>query len=211
MTKICVLGATGQTGTAIINQALKNDVEILALVRSPEKMTQNDDKLTVVKAEVSDLGSAEVLDHLKTCDHVIIALGSTKIRGDSIRSDGTKAMLSALKKAEHTPRVWIISSAGTGDSYDQMTLPGKMIVRSFLRWVIQDHHVQEQALLASGLPYTILRPTGLNNQPVTGNYVLAVSEKLQSTQISREEVAHCVVNHLNKDDLLNKAVCITSK
>ncbi len=211
MTKICVWGATGQTGSAIVNEALKNGIDVLALIRTPEKMTQSHDRLTVVKAGVSDLTSAEVQEQLQSCEHVIIALGSTKIRGDTIRSDGTKAMLTAIKNGGLSPRVWAISSAGTGDSYDQMPLPGKIIVRSFLRWVIQDHDLQEQAIRASGLPYTIMRPTGLNNQPATGNYTLAVNEKLQSTQISREEVAHCVVSHLNKNDFLNTAVCITGK
>ena len=182
---------------------------MVALVRSPEKMTIKHDQLTVVKTSVDQLGSAEVLEQLKTCDHVIIALGSTKIRGDSIRSEGTKAMLKALKNAGLSPRVWAISSAGTGESYNQLTLPGKMIVRSFLRSVIADHDLQEQAIRASGLPYTILRPTGLTNNPATRNYTVTGNGKMATSQISRADVAHYLVSQLDKDEVLNQAVCIT--
>ena len=84
-----------------------------------------------------------------------------------------------------------------------------MIVRSFLRWVIADHDIQEQAIRASGLPYTILRPTGLTNNPASNSYVVTADAKLTSSQISRADVANYLVSQLDKNDVLNQAVCIT--
>ena len=37
--KIAVIGATGQTGQCVVQQALDEGHEVIALVRSPEKMT----------------------------------------------------------------------------------------------------------------------------------------------------------------------------
>ncbi|MEM8859139.1 MAG: NAD(P)-binding oxidoreductase, partial [Chloroflexota bacterium] len=199
--KIAILGATGQTGLLVAHEALKKEIDVVALARTPEKVTLQHDQLSIVKTEISNLDSTDVIDQLKTCGHVIIALGSTKLRGDAIRSDGTKAMLAALKNNGLSPRVWCISSAGTGDSYDQMPLPGKMIVRTFLRWVIQDHDLQEQAIRASGLPYTILRPTGLTNNPATHNYTVTGDAKLTTSQISRADVAHYLVSQLDRNDV----------
>ena len=51
MTKICVLGATGLTGKAIVNEALANGVEVLALVRDPAKIDQQHEHLEVVQIE----------------------------------------------------------------------------------------------------------------------------------------------------------------
>ncbi|MEM9777814.1 MAG: NAD(P)-binding oxidoreductase, partial [Chloroflexota bacterium] len=130
-------------------------------------------------------------------------------RGDTIRSDGTKVMLATLKNNNLSPRVWCISSAGTGDSYSQMSLPGRLLVRTVLRSVIQDHDVQEQAIRASGLPYTILRPTGLTNNPAKHNVTVTGDAKLATSQISRADVAQYLVSQLDRDDVLNQAVCIT--
>lgn len=45
--RLFVLGATGGTGTAFVAQALAADHEVTAFVRSPDKMAQNDTRLTV--------------------------------------------------------------------------------------------------------------------------------------------------------------------
>ncbi|MFK7805664.1 MAG: NAD(P)-dependent oxidoreductase [Anaerolineae bacterium] len=209
MTKMCVLGATGQTGSAIVNEALGKGMHVLALVRNPEKVTLKHDNLTVVKAEISDYGSANVLPQIAECDHVVVALGSKKLWGDPIRSEGTKSILNALKKSGHQPRIWCISSAGTRDSLAQMGVVSKLLVFTLLNRVIADHAIQEEILINSGFPYTILRPTGLTNEPATGNYKLVSDGMLETSQISRADIAHCLVSKLDQTDLLNKAVCLT--
>jgi putative NADH-flavin reductase len=211
MTKICVLGATGQTGGAIVNEALNNGVQVLALVRNPSKMTVEHDLLTVVKAEVTDFGSADILPRIAECDHVVIALGSKKLWGDSIRSEGTKHMLDAATRSGNNPRIWCISASGVGDSLDQLNLMNRMLIFTLLNRVMKDHAIQEQAIINGGLPYTILRPTGLTNESATGKYELVSEGKLKTSQISRADIAHCIVANLDQDDLLNKAICITKR
>ena len=142
---------------------------------------------------------------------MIISLGSKRLRGDTIRSEGTKKILDAVKKAGHNPRIWCISAAGVGDSRDQLGLMSKAIVFILLNQVIKDHGIQEQVVMSSGLPYTILRPTGLTDDPASGNYVLQSEGKLENSRISRADIAHCLIANLDKEDLLNTAISITGK
>lgn len=209
MTKMCVLGATGQTGVAIVDEALKKGVQVLALVRSPEKMTLQHENLTVVKAGITDFESADVLSQIADCDHVAIALGSKKLWGDPIRSEGTKSLLNALNKTDCKPRIWCISSAGTEDSLSQVGMMSRLLIYTLLNRVMVDHAAQEELLINSGYPYTILRPTGLNNEPASHKYKLVAHEKLETMRISRHDIAHCLVAKLDQTDLLNVAVCIT--
>lgn len=45
--KIAVLGATGQTGQNLVNQALQHGHSITAVVRNPSKLTVNHENLKV--------------------------------------------------------------------------------------------------------------------------------------------------------------------
>ena len=53
--KIVLLGASGFVGSALLNEALNRDFEITAVVRHPEKIKIENEKLKVVKADVSSL------------------------------------------------------------------------------------------------------------------------------------------------------------
>jgi len=45
--KIAVLGATGQTGQQLVNQALQQGHSVTAVVRNPEKLTVTHENLKV--------------------------------------------------------------------------------------------------------------------------------------------------------------------
>ena len=52
--KIAIFGGTGRVGNEVLNQALAAGHEVVALVRSPEKLTV-EDKLTIIKGNVTDV------------------------------------------------------------------------------------------------------------------------------------------------------------
>lgn len=45
--KLLLLGATGPTGQQLVSEALNEGHEVIAVVRSPEKLTTQNDKLKV--------------------------------------------------------------------------------------------------------------------------------------------------------------------
>jgi putative NADH-flavin reductase len=50
--KIAIIGASGQIGAFIRDEALARGHKVTAIVRHPEKITVQDPRLTVVKADI---------------------------------------------------------------------------------------------------------------------------------------------------------------
>lgn len=71
MKKVLIIGASGYVGSAILNEALDRGYEVTAVVRHPEKITIKNDRLKVVKGDVTN--EKEVEELAKGFDTVISA------------------------------------------------------------------------------------------------------------------------------------------
>lgn len=67
--KIALIGASGFTGTAILNEALNRGHEVTAIARQPEKITVKNPKLKLKAADASNI--SELAEALKGHDAVI--------------------------------------------------------------------------------------------------------------------------------------------
>ncbi len=52
--KITIFGSTGQTGQHLLNQALQAGHEVTVLVRTPEKLADESERLTVLQGDISN-------------------------------------------------------------------------------------------------------------------------------------------------------------
>ena len=57
--KVIVFGATGTTGSAVVERALECGYAVTAFVRNPEKISTSHPNLTVFKGDVLDPASVE--------------------------------------------------------------------------------------------------------------------------------------------------------
>lgn len=71
MKKVVLIGASGFVGSAILNEALNREFYVTAVVRHPEKIKRVDERLKVVKADVSSVD--QVYEVCKGFDTVISA------------------------------------------------------------------------------------------------------------------------------------------
>jgi putative NADH-flavin reductase len=71
---LTVLGATGPTGTRLVEQALAASHHVTALARSPEKLTITNPNLHVVQGDATD--RAAVSQAMNPADAVISTLGA---------------------------------------------------------------------------------------------------------------------------------------
>jgi putative NADH-flavin reductase len=74
--KLCVIGATGRTGGEVIQQALARGHMVTAFVRLPEGIHLKNERLKIVKGEVTD--EEELLRAMQNHDAVVCLLGSAK-------------------------------------------------------------------------------------------------------------------------------------
>ena len=109
--KVVIIGASGQIGAFIRDEALARDHHVTAIVRNPEKITVRNPHLTVVKA---DILKDEVDELVKGHGAVISAYNPGWINPDIYNEQirGYKAIISGIKKSGIN-RLLVVGGAGT--------------------------------------------------------------------------------------------------
>ncbi len=196
--KLLLFGATGGTGKEVLLQALEQGHTVTAIVRSPTKINTQSERLKVIQGDIltSNLDYA-----FSDQDAVICCLGAPANKAGTLRSQGTKNIIDAMKKTK-VNRLICQTSLGYDDSIDVLNstsfLFKKIIVPYFLRATFKEHHLQEIAIKQSGLDWTIVRPGNLTNGKKTENYKYGFSYSAANlkVKISRADVAHLLVTQL---------------
>ena len=93
--KIAVFGATGGLGLQLLDKALDKGHEIIAYVRSPEKITFEHENLKVIKGDVFD--KEKISESLKGVDATFIAW-RMRTQRIPLFSEGTKNVVDAMKE-----------------------------------------------------------------------------------------------------------------
>ncbi len=207
MARLAVLGASGKTGANIVKQALEAGHDVVGLVRTPEEPTHAVAGLKVVQGDVMVAASLEPLN--SGFDHLIVALGSRDLWGNTVRSEGTANVLAALSPGGDSPHVWVVSAAGVGESWNQLGWSSRFFARVLLPSVMKEHQRQEEAVRASGRPYSIVRASGLTTGD-NSDYVVIDEGRLPTSKVSRLALARCIIDNLENADWINRARSVTN-
>jgi nucleoside-diphosphate-sugar epimerase len=195
-TKLLVFGATGGTGRAIVQAALAQGHDVTASARDPGKLDLAHPRLEIVRGDVLDATS--VARTMPGHDAVICALGTPATTKTTVRSDGTRNILRAMKESG-VRRLIAISSMGIGDSKPMLPfLYRYILVPLLLRQGFAEHELQERYIRDSGTEWTIVRPGALTNRPPTGTYRhgTAIDATGLRAKVSRADVANFVMKQL---------------
>lgn len=158
MTKrLFVLGATGNTGTQLLDLALARGHQVTAFVRSPHKITRRESALTVIKGDPLRVG--ELAAALPGHDAVLSALGPSGLeafRNSTLLAECAATTVAAMKTAG-VNRLGIVSAA--------LLFPEKGLRFVFVRWMLQRHIrdlvPMEAVVRATDFDWTIARPPRL--------------------------------------------------
>jgi len=207
--KILVLGATGATGRLIVAKAIAEGHNVVALVRSKVK-AKDLTGAELVEGDARD--TAALTRAIAGCDGVVSSLGTamSPFREVTLLSTATRALVGVMEQ-QNIRRLVCITGLGAGDSrghggffFDQLLLP------LMLRKVYEDKNRQEDAIRASTLDWTIVRPMVLNDRPARGGIkALTDLSGVHGGTIARADVADFVVQQLTADTWLRKSPLIT--
>ena len=205
--KVVVFGASGKTGSLLIEEALASGHEVIAYVRTRESIKLVHPNLKVVAGQLNEK------DKLKSViigsDACISTLGGASLTKHSLEIiEGIDNIVSIMEE-EKVKRFIYLSSYGAGDSRNYMPLPVRfLIVDLMLRVPLADHNTNESRITRSQLQWTIIRPGGLTNGAKTDNLKHGSEPtKLKgSPNISRSNVAIFILNQLTSSDYVNKNV-----
>jgi putative NADH-flavin reductase len=204
---IVIFGSTGGTGREIVGQALERNHDVTAFARRPLKLSLLMDYITVIRGDVFDPDRVERA--VEGQDAVLSALGTDLLhRDEPVASEGTRIIIDAMHR--HGVRRLIVESAfGVGDSRQHMAPSLQRMMRFALGPILPDKEKQEEIVRQSGLEWVIVRPVPLTRGEGTGVYRFGteLAPKITS-RISRGDVAHFMLNQLDHDRNLGKAVTI---
>jgi len=205
--KIVVFGASGKTGLHLIKQALDNQHEVIAYVRRDNAIGLEHKNLKIVVGNLSDV--SKISETIKGSDACISALGGNSLRKHAIDfMNGISNIIKAME-TNGVNRFIYLSSIGAGESRLYMSQPIRfLIVDLMLKIPLADHTKNEEAIKTSKLQWTIVRPGGLNDTPLSDKELSHGHEAIVlkgNPSISRANVASFMLAQLSHDTYLNKS------
>jgi uncharacterized protein YbjT (DUF2867 family) len=154
--KLFVIGATGRTGQEIVQQALARNHHVTAFVRSPESITLQNERLSVLKGNAMD--ENQLFRAIQNHDAVVSTLGPREVfKPSSMLHDSAVATARAMNRAG-VKRLVVLSAAAH--------FPGLLnrIASFIMRNHMRDSLAMEAIVQASGLDWTIARPPRLTQE-----------------------------------------------
>ncbi|MGK3208475.1 NAD(P)-dependent oxidoreductase [Amycolatopsis sp. MEPSY49] len=175
--RIAIFGAAGPTGRLLIDRALAAGHHVTAVTRRPGSIPAHHDQLRIVGADVFDpdaVGTA-----VTGQDAVLSALGVPAGKAPiTTYSQGTATIITAMRRHD-VRRLVVVSSSGVdprpypdgGFLFNRVLLP--YVTRVLGKTLYDDMRRMEALVRASGLEWTVVRPSGLYHLPAATSYTLA--------------------------------------
>lgn len=209
--KIVVFGASGKTGSLIVEQALDAGHEVVAYIRKAGSVKFQHPNLKICIGNLSE--NLRIKDAITGADACISALGGKSLTQHSSEFiAGIHHIVSTMEEVG-VNRFIYLSSMGAGESRADMCACARLVLADFmLRIPLADHTTNETRIAKSSLQWTVVRPGSLSNGPIDKN-IKAICKKvslLTNTSISRASVAAFMLKQLKEKKYINKAVCLTS-
>ena len=161
---ILLLGMTGRAGSEIAKLALEDKHQVTALVRTPEKITVNDENLSIIKGNVTV--KVDIERAVKNADVVISALNTD---GGAALTQSMPLIIDAMN-AEGIKRIVTIGTAGILQSRvesDVLRYQSSESKRKLTR-AAEEHHKTYLMLEESELDWTVVCPTYLPDGEAVG-------------------------------------------
>jgi len=237
--RVFVSGAGGQTGQHVFRKLLAlPDFEPIGAVRTEESkaalVQTGISPDSVVVCDITNLESC--LSAMEGCDAAVICtsakpaptgemneqtgrpkFGFPNGQPEQVDWIGQKNQIDAAKAASASHVVLCSSMGGTNPNHPLNNL-GKVTLEDgtthggdILKW----KRKAEKYLIDSGLPYTIVHPGGLLNEPGGERELcLGVDDKVTLTDnnsVPREDVAELMVQALQNDEYKQRSIDLVSK
>lgn len=224
--KVLVVGASGATGSQLVEQLLLQQHFVKVIVRSPHKLPEswkNNENLQIITASISALSNYEIENIVKDCDAVASCLGHNLtwkgIYGDprKLVTNATKRLCNAIKsnKLERTTKFVLMNTTGNRnrDLNERISFAQKFVI-GFLRLLLPPHVDNEKAAdylrtqigqNNRAVEWVAVRPDGLINEDQVSDYEIFPSPTrsaiFNAGKVSRINVANFMANLITNENL----------
>jgi putative NADH-flavin reductase len=206
--KMLSLGANGAVGQLALDDLLKANHEVTALVRNPSAAQRKDSRLTVGQGDPANAADVEKL--LAGQDVVLSTLGARTNKKTTLRADVARNLSVGMKKHGVRKLVWL-DAAGVGSSKEFVQRSsfffGRIIMPLFLNDMYEDAAVADDLIEKSGCKWVIVRPMSFTNGAKKGNISVITDMSLTvrlRLRIARADVARFLVEQVVRDDYVGQ-------
>lgn len=194
---VAIAGGHGQIALILEQLLSEGGHRVRGIIRNPDHAA--DLEAVGAKPIVFDLEKDDGLaEHITGVDAVVFAAGagpgSGAERKRTMDRDGAVKLIDACN-VNGIKRYVIVSAMGAKPG-----VSGEEVFQVYLRAKFE----ADEALRASGLDYTVLRPGGLTNDAATGH--VALGEELERGEISRADVAATLAAVLEAPNTIGKTL-----
>jgi uncharacterized protein YbjT (DUF2867 family) len=197
MSTIAIAGGHGKIALIMGRLLVERGDTVRGLIRNPDQ--EGDLRAAGVEPVICDLeGDGDVAAAIRGADAVIFAAGAGPGSGDARKSTmdkGGALKLVEAAKAKGVSRYLIVSAIGA----DEAPEDGSEGFGAYM----QAKFEADEAVRASGLDYTIVRPGGLTDDPGTG--LVEIAEKTERGEVPRADVAAVFVACLERPSTIGKS------
>lgn len=205
--RLLVIGAFGRTGREVVAQALSHGHQVTALVYG-RPLDISDPDLRVVSGDVLDFQS--VSSAVLGQDAVVFAASYGRVGNNSVLVDGIGNVIHAMA-TYRVNKLVAVSASGTFSRQDRrLSLGQRALMSTTQRVIYDDLEAMERRIMASDLDWTIIRPTGLTEGPLTGDYRVSLEGAALrgAKKVSRADVAALALKTLSGTTYVRRAVTI---
>jgi uncharacterized protein YbjT (DUF2867 family) len=221
--KLTVVAATGGIGRHLFAQAVAAGHDVTAVVRNPSALPPSAARTVRVDLAAADPG--EMQSAVAGSDAVLSALGARWRADVGVAERGTRAIIEAMT-ATGARRLIVVSAAPIGT----VRYPGRpnpprhdpgdgLVMRTLLSPLVKvafrEHYADlarmEDAVRASGLDWTIVRPPRLTDRAPSGTYRTAFGRNVRGGfWIPRADVAAFLLTAAAQPDTVGRVVGIAA-
>jgi uncharacterized protein YbjT (DUF2867 family) len=215
--KILVVGATGGSGRATVEELLKAGHAVTAFSRHADTLAELSDRLVTINGDATN--SHEIEGAVRGQDAVIVTLGisenpirvrlfgSAKTPGD-VRSRGTEHVIAAMRK-HGVDRLVVQSTFGVGETRDSLRWRNRTLFNLLLKPQIADTEAQEKVVRGSEVEWVLAQPVHLTDADAEDSAFESAKGEVRAMKISRQQVARFLVTAVQTPEYVGQSVALS--
>lgn len=212
--KIIIFGATGFSGQAILEEAVRQGHEVTVLVRDASKIHNKNNNVKIVEGNVLEPAVvSSVLHHQEAVIQCLGVGGKGDGKPTTFISDATKIIVDEMQK-QNIKRLIAMSNVGAGNSLTfQPWFFTKFILPYFMKWlkvIIEDKNRMEPIIMNSNLNWTIVRCPNIVDKPSKGTCNATLDGKGLKMTITLPDLSRFMVDQLKQTTFIKQAPCISN-
>lgn len=212
--KIIIFGATGFSGQAILEEAVRQGHEVTVLVRDASKIHNKNNNVKIVEGNVLEPAVVSfVLHHQEAVIQCLGVGGKGDGKPTTFISDATKVIVNEMQK-QNIKRLIAMSNVGAGNSIAfQPWFFTKFILPYFMKWlkvIIEDKNRMEPIIMNSNLNWTIVRCPNIVDKPSKGTCNATLDGKGLKLTITLTDLSRFMVDQLKQTTFIKQAPCISN-